>query len=166
MSGGTGSVNECPTVRNDPGISERASGAGTVHQSGLEFLPLPTAIPCARLHTRNLLAEWHLSSIAVDGELIVSELMTNALQAPRPDLAAIALRLRADSRFLLIEVWDRSPEDPDMAKSATGDDSDHGRGLMIVEAFSHRWGFYRTSAYVKCVWAELVIPASAGSFLP
>jgi hypothetical protein len=38
-----------------------------------------------------------------------------------------------------------------------GDDSEHGRGLTIVKAFSHRWGFYRTSAYVKMVWAELVI---------
>jgi anti-sigma regulatory factor (Ser/Thr protein kinase) len=170
MSGGIGSVNDCPARNAQTGRSEVAcvenSGAGTAYQSSLEFLPLPTAIPCARLHTRNLLAEWHLSDIAVDGELIVSELMTNALQASRPDLATIALRLRADSRFLLIEVWDRSPDDPDPAMSVMdSEDSEHGRGLTIVKAFSHRWGFYRTSAYMKVVWAELVIPA-AGAFLP
>jgi anti-sigma regulatory factor (Ser/Thr protein kinase) len=165
-----GFVNDCPTVCNGLGMSENASDSGTsVHQSSLEFRPLPTAVPCARLHTRNVLFEWHLSALTSDAELIVSELMTNALAASRPehqfhDFATIALRLRADRRFLLIEVWDRSPDDPDLTRSVTGDDSDHGRGLLLVEAFSHRWGFERVSAYAKCVWSELLIPA--GAFLP
>src|ERR1700680_3898280 len=80
-------VGECHEVRNAPGgIPEQVSGAGTVYQSTLEFLPLPTACPCARGHTRNVLAEWHLPGIAVDAELVVSELMTNA-RAPRGALS-------------------------------------------------------------------------------
>src|ERR1022692_3054015 len=119
MSGGTGSVNDCPVATS--GMSEDAtvenSGAGTVYQdfpleSVLEFRPLPTAVPCARLHAKNMLFEWRLPDLADDAELLVSELMTNALAASRPeyqfhDFTTITLRLRANSRYLVIEVWDR-----------------------------------------------------------
>src|ERR1017187_4932674 len=117
MSGGTGSVNDCPAARS--GRSEDATmekpGAGTVYQnfpleSILEFRPLPTAVPCGRLHARNVLFEWHLTGLTEDAELIVSELLTNAYTASRPegqfhDLTPITLRLRANSQFLIIEVW-------------------------------------------------------------
>ena len=170
MSGGIGSVGECHEVHNAPGgIPEQRSGAGTVHHSGLEFRPLPTAVPCARLHTKNVLAEWDLSSIACDAELVVSELVTNAYEASSraekhfPDKPTIALRLSADDRLLTVEVWDRSPADP--VVTPTEGDTEHGRGLMMVEAFSHDWGFYRTSEYLKTVWAQLVIP-SPSTFTP
>ncbi len=125
MSGGTGSVNDCPsaTLGTSEDASVENSGAGTVYQqdfpleSILEFRPLPTAIPCGRLHARNVLFEWHLTGLTEDAELIVSELLTNAYSVSRPegqfhDLTPITLRLRANSQFLIIEVWDRSPDDP------------------------------------------------------
>jgi anti-sigma regulatory factor (Ser/Thr protein kinase) len=175
MSGGTGSVNDCPAATS--GMSEDAtvenSGAGTVYQdfpleSILEFRPLPTAVPCGRLHARNVLFEWHLTGLTEDAELIVSELLTNAYTASRPegqfhDLTPITLRLRANSQFLIIEVWDRCPDDPHAKAQDT--ESDTGRGLTIVEALANRWGYARTAAYRKVVWAELLVPASAESFL-
>src|SRR5450759_425690 len=98
MSGGTGSVNDCPELQRT-GMSEEGrhmaasagkSGAGTVYQdfpleSMLEFRPLPTAAPCARLHAKNMLFEWRLPDLTDDAELLVSELMTNALAASRPE---------------------------------------------------------------------------------
>jgi anti-sigma regulatory factor (Ser/Thr protein kinase) len=174
MSGGTGSVNNCPglqrTAMPEDGTRVAApagnSGAGTVYhlENSLEFRPLTTAIPCGRLWTRNVLSEWRLPDLTQTAELIVSELMTNAYSMSRPetqfhDLCTITLRLRANHQYLLIEVWDRSPEDP--ARATAGADAEHGRGLMIVDALANRWGYYRQAAHRKVVWAELLIPAPA-----
>ena len=54
--------------------------------SKLEFGPLASAVPCARLHAKNIFREWDLAHVADDAELIVSELMTNA-RAPRGALS-------------------------------------------------------------------------------
>ena len=160
MNGGTGAVNECPRSTPAEGMSERGSGAGTARHerlltSSLELGPLPTAVPCARLHCRNVLAEWRLSELADDAEVIVSELMANALAASRrlPGISPVTLRLNATRERLVIEVWDYSPEDPRPA--VTGTDAENGRGLLVVEALSSRWGHLRTSTTAKVVWAEL-----------
>jgi hypothetical protein len=50
-------------------------------QSYLELGALPSAVPCARLHARQVLYEWRLADLA-DAELVVSELVTNG-DAPR-----------------------------------------------------------------------------------
>src|SRR5215467_4083379 len=50
-------------------------------QSYLELGAYPSAVPCARLHARNVLYEWGVRSIADTVELIVSELVTNAVNA-------------------------------------------------------------------------------------
>src|SRR5579862_5146488 len=49
--------------------------------SYLELGALPTAVPCARLHARHVLWEWGLNGLAADTELLVSELVTNAIKA-------------------------------------------------------------------------------------
>ena len=65
--------------------------------SYLELGALPTAVPCARLHARHVLREWGMSRLAQDGELLVSELVTNAVQATTGhDQAAVRLRLSGD----------------------------------------------------------------------
>src|SRR5580704_2573138 len=94
---------------------EPGSGTGAAFQraSTLRFAPLPTAIACARLHAVNVLHEWGLRHIADDVALIVSELMTNALNASvvlagRPP---IALGLRASRERLIVQAWDHSPLD-------------------------------------------------------
>src|SRR5258708_38745457 len=90
MSGGTGSVNDCPIATS--GMSEygsvKSSRAGTAHHWGkwplrsyLELAALPSAVPCARLHARALLWEWGLPDSDGTAELVVSELTTNAVEA-------------------------------------------------------------------------------------
>lgn len=59
-------------------------------RSFLELGALPSAVPCARLHTRQLLWEWGLTSLIDSAELIVSEIMTNAVQVTQAETRAAA----------------------------------------------------------------------------
>ena len=94
-------------------------------RSYLELGALPTAVPCARLHARHLLWEWGLNGMASDAELLVSELVTNAVKATAgQQQAAIRLQLSSDSDSVLVEVWDADPQPPapkDLTEDGTPD---------------------------------------------
>jgi anti-sigma regulatory factor (Ser/Thr protein kinase) len=132
-------------------------------QSVLAMAALPTATPCARLHARNLMHEWGLHDLAHTIELIVSELVTNAVQASadhdgRPrytadtGLACIHLRLSTDGVTVLVEVWDENPRLPEPTRPGLDDES--GRGLLLVEALAEHWGWdIPPSGRGKIVWA-------------
>jgi anti-sigma regulatory factor (Ser/Thr protein kinase) len=125
--------------------------------SGLELAALPTAVPCGRLHAKNLMLEWRFEQLADDVSILVSELLTNAVKASWSPggVGVIALQLLAAPRQVLIEVWDNSPRDPRQFRADR--DSEFGRGLTIVEALSHRWGYRRVNANLKVVWCEVVV---------
>jgi anti-sigma regulatory factor (Ser/Thr protein kinase) len=88
--------------------------------SYLELGALPTAVPCARLHARQLVWEWGLNGLAANTELLVSELVTNAVKttAGNNSQAAICLQLSGDNTRVLIEVWDADPQPPGLSESA------------------------------------------------
>jgi anti-sigma regulatory factor (Ser/Thr protein kinase) len=145
--------------------AERAAVPRTrwVSQSILAVGALPTATPRARLHARNVLCDWGLRDMADTVELVVSELVTNAVQAsmdqsgrPRYNgdgrLDCVRVRLASDGTITLVEVWDENPGLP--ALTQTTDDDDSGRGLMLVDALSEQWG-WDTSRHggAKVVWA-------------
>jgi hypothetical protein len=93
-------------------------------RSYLELGALPTAVPCARLHAGHVLWEWGLNGLAQDSELLVSELVTNAVKATaRRDQAAVRLRLSGDRTRVLIAVWDADPRPP--APNDLGEDHCH-----------------------------------------
>jgi anti-sigma regulatory factor (Ser/Thr protein kinase) len=123
-------------------------------RSFLELGALPGAVPCARLHTRHLLWEWQLTGLADSAELVVSEIMTNAIEVSRADARAAPVRLwlLADRTRLLILVWDASPLPP--VPVSTSDDTENGRGLLLVETLSTRWNFF-AHQQGKVVWALL-----------
>jgi anti-sigma regulatory factor (Ser/Thr protein kinase) len=129
--------------------------------SVLEFAPLPTAVSCARLHAVHVLHEWGLRDLAEDAALIVSELMTNAVDASvvLPDRPPVMFRLLAGERSLLIEVWDQNPLELEPGEADA--DSECGRGLTVVAALSDRWGCKRTGYRRKVVWAELAAANTA-----
>ena len=131
------------------------SGTATQISSALEFAPLPTAVPCARLHAIHILREWGLRDLADDAEMIVSELITNAIEASAllPERPPVSLRLLASEKSLLIEVWDHSPRDLEPREADADDEC--GRGLTVVAALADRWGWERTGHNRKVVWAEL-----------
>ncbi len=127
---------------------------------------LVTATPCARLHTRAVLAEWGLHDLAEAAELIVSELVTNAVRAstgpdgrPRYDgagLPVVIVRLGTDGIRVMIEVWDGIAGAP-VAEHA-GPDDEGGRGLVLVEALCARWSWQAVPGWPgKVVWAELLV---------
>ena len=83
-------------------------------------------------------------------ELVVSELVTNAVQAsvdhdgrprysPEHGLACIHLRLSSDGLAALIEVWDETTRPPTPVQSGLADEG--GRGLLLVDALAERWGW-------------------------
>jgi anti-sigma regulatory factor (Ser/Thr protein kinase) len=134
-------------------------------QSVLFIAALPTATPCARLHARTISLEWGLSDLADTVELAVSELVTNAVQASvdhdgRPrysadtGLACVHLRLSTDGLTMLIEVWDENAMPPTPVQPGIADEG--GRGLMLVDALTERWGWsLPPSGRGKVVWAVL-----------
>jgi anti-sigma regulatory factor (Ser/Thr protein kinase) len=130
--------------------------------SFIELAPRPEAVPCAR----RLAAAWDLAGLTDDAQLIVSELVTNAVTASAalPDRPPVSLRLITDGRSLRIEVQDHSPLDlrPDAEAS---DDAEHGRGLGVVAGLSTRCGSERTNPSRKTVWAELRITPHETSYL-
>jgi anti-sigma regulatory factor (Ser/Thr protein kinase) len=122
-------------------------------RSFLELGALPSAIPCARLHTRQVAWEWQLTGLSEDAELVVSEIMTNAIHITQADgrTAPVRLWLLADRAQLLIVVWDASPLPP--VPVSTGDDEETGRGLLLVDTLSARWGHFLHHGGGKVVFA-------------
>lgn len=129
--------------------------------SQLELGPLPTAASCARLHARNVLGEWGLPRDTIaDAEVCASEIITNALRATLAlaDPEPIGLRLLAGPGRLVIEAWDCHPGEPARRPSDADEGHETGRGLTVIEAYSHQWGVRRLSQHVKIVWCELLLP--------
>jgi anti-sigma regulatory factor (Ser/Thr protein kinase) len=128
------------------------------HRSYLEAAAAPGAVPYARRHTRHMLAAWKLSHLADDAELLVSELLTNAVQATLgiPLTAPVALYLAADHDRLTVLVWDACPQPP--VRRPHDDDAVNGRGLEIIEALSDRCGSCVPDHGGKVVWAWLDLP--------
>jgi serine/threonine-protein kinase RsbW len=135
-------------------------------ESYLELGAFPTAVPCARLHARLVVTEWGLGVLAGTAELIVSELVTNAVIATegllgsrydgrtRPGLPPVRMWLQSDHDCLVVMVWDASDR---MPRPAVPDaESQGGRGLWLVEARSDEWGAFRhDQASGKVVWARV-----------
>jgi anti-sigma regulatory factor (Ser/Thr protein kinase) len=127
--------------------------------SHLDLAARPGAVPRARHHARRVLTDWGLGALGEPVELVVSELVTNAIRAC-PAAAAnrrVRLRLASDRACVLIEVQDGSPQPPVRA-DATAED-ENGRGLWLVEALSAAWDWYPHHASGgKVVWA--LMPAA------
>jgi anti-sigma regulatory factor (Ser/Thr protein kinase) len=127
--------------------------------SYLELAALPTAVPCARLHARHLAWDWGLNGLSDSIQLLVSELVTNAVKAAaaQDNQAPIRLRLSSHNACLLIEVWDADPQPPARKDHGTPDPLEEGgRGLFLVAALSTRWNWYLTNEPTgKVVWCEL-----------
>jgi anti-sigma regulatory factor (Ser/Thr protein kinase) len=136
----------------------------------LELGALPGAVPCARLHARQVLREWGTAGLADSAGLLVTELVANAVKASRDmaQVSGVRLWLLSDSAQILILVWDASPQPPVL--KAVADEAEHGRGLRIVEAVSEQWGWYsRQDGDGKFVWAIARLcpfPVPAVSRLP
>jgi anti-sigma regulatory factor (Ser/Thr protein kinase) len=125
-------------------------------KSSLELAAFHGAVPCARLHTRQVVWEWGFGELGNSCELIVSELVTNSVQASRAlgRFSTVRLWLRSDKAKVLILVWDASPHPPAPARADLGGLTDSGRGLFLVDAMSEEWSWYfPADTGGKVVWA-------------
>ena len=102
-----------------------------------------------------------LASLAESTELVVSELVTNAVKVTvGRDGLAVSLRVSGDTATVLAEVWDADPRPPVL--KPLGDDGvpdpgeEGGRGLFLVAMLSSRWNWYPTQDPPgKIIWCEL-----------
>jgi two-component sensor histidine kinase len=97
-----------------------------------------------------------LRRLSESTELLVTELVTNAVKASRAmiEAAPVRLWLASGSARVLILVWDASPQPP--VRMDASDEAEKGRGLMLVEAISERWGWYlHENNHGKFVWATV-----------
>ncbi|MFF7974218.1 SpoIIE family protein phosphatase [Streptomyces sp. NPDC007905] len=111
----------------------------------------PAAVRWVRTEATRQVAAWGLGELAMTTELIVSELVTNAV---RYSELPIRLRLLRDAR-LTCEVADGSSTAPRLRHARSTDEG--GRGLFLVAQLTHRWGA-RYTAEGKIIWAEQEIP--------
>ncbi|MFC0553137.1 ATP-binding protein [Planotetraspora thailandica] len=138
-----------------------------------------TAPKQARVFVRHQLGAWELPTLLDTAELLVSELVTNAVHATNAvrnapitssmfpvALRMVALRLRVSSgpRSLFIEVWDVSDREPVAGQS--DDDDEGGRGLALVGSLARNWGHYTAPDRGKIVWCEIPLPPLAPPPLP
>jgi anti-sigma regulatory factor (Ser/Thr protein kinase) len=125
-------------------------------------LPLPPsgqAPGLARQAARDALAAWQLEELTETTVLLVSELVTNAIQHASAGGSAIVLRLETADGWLRIEVHDADPGEP-APRSPTGLE-ESGFGLVLVEAMADKWGV-RQTVNGKAVWAELDTQPAVG----
>jgi anti-sigma regulatory factor (Ser/Thr protein kinase) len=112
----------------------------------------PIEVSRARAVVREQLHEWGLNLLADQAELMVGELVTNAVRHARS--RRIELRLvRGDA--LLCEVDDEDATLPTLL--STGATDEFGRGLRVVSRLAREWGSSRTTAG-KTVWFEMALP--------
>jgi anti-sigma regulatory factor (Ser/Thr protein kinase) len=127
-----------------PGRQAESPGREWPLRDFMELGALDSSVPCARYHARQILWEWGLTSLGDSVELVVAELMTNALSAsqglewPSP----VRLWLLSDRANVLVVVWDADPRAP--APIELTDLAESGRGLVLVDAVSAQWDWYAT----------------------
>ncbi|MFD9461799.1 SpoIIE family protein phosphatase [Streptomyces sp. NPDC060027] len=111
----------------------------------------PAAVGEVRASVSRRLAQWGLDEMAFTTELILSELVTNAI---RYGSGPIGVRVLLD-RALICEVFDASSTSPHLRYAATTDEG--GRGLFLVAQLAERWGT-RYTPEGKVIWAEQPLP--------
>ncbi|KUJ69183.1 protein phosphatase [Streptomyces albus subsp. albus] len=127
------------------------------HQVASWDLPAdPAIVGNARAMAGRQLAEWDLDELGMTTELVVSELVTNAI---RHATGPIRLRLIRQAA-LICEVSDGSSTSPRLRHARTTDEG--GRGLFLVAQLTRRWGTRYTTTG-KLIWAEQELPEAAGT---
>jgi anti-sigma regulatory factor (Ser/Thr protein kinase) len=150
---------------------EAHTGEADMRIPQANYLMLParqSAVRSARSHVRRVLAAWGLETMTDDVELLVSEPVTNSVEATAinsdqgawdrivdPPGAVYLCISMTTKPTVLIEVWD-SELKPPIPINATAND-EHGRGLTLVRALSTAWGTRWPETGGKIVWCECVI---------
>lgn len=109
----------------------------------------PRSASVVRRFLRDTLTNWDASAYSDAAELVLTELVTNAVLHAKTD---IVVRVDLGRGGLRLEVMDRSPRQP-IARHYSSE-ATTGRGLALVDAVAERWGV-QPDGDGKMVWAEL-----------
>jgi len=150
---------------HDAGATAVSPAPGRVLGSRLlRLAPLPSSVPWARRVLRQMLRQWEVEEVADPALLLLSELVTNAVQASshaavqeHKSQQMICLTLQLADASLVIKVWDANPALPALLEAdVTGD---HGRGLLLLDFLADSWGHYAADGG-KVVWCEVALPGA------
>ncbi|WP_327435323.1 SpoIIE family protein phosphatase [Streptomyces sp. NBC_01236] len=115
----------------------------------------PAAVAPVRSACARRLTEWGLEQVGFTAELILSELITNAVRYGAEPITVRVLRTEPigspDAGTLIFEVADGSSTSPRLRRAKVTDEG--GRGLFLVARFAERWGT-RYTPTGKVIWAE------------
>jgi serine phosphatase RsbU (regulator of sigma subunit)/PAS domain-containing protein len=135
----------------DDDLAVLMARAPAMPQHTFERWRLPSvlaSVPAARARTRRTLRGWGLAGLADTAELLMSELVTNAVRHARGD---IDIQL-AKGETLVVEVADDDERLPHRVAATEWDV--RGRGLTVVDEIAREWGA-RSVTSGKVVWFEL-----------
>lgn len=124
-----------------------------LHQRRIRLASDPRAVAEARQKARVTIAVWDVPVDAEVAELLVSELVTNAITHDGAGAVTMAIRV-ARGRFR-VDVHDTSHRLPEPELNPPADAED-GRGLLLVDTLADEWGFYRTPGG-KAVYFSLTL---------
>jgi len=142
------------TARNQRDtVSVGLEGGGM--RTELRLVDEPDAVPRARRFATATATALGVRDLAADAEVVVAELVTNALLHGAPPVVVRLLRVGEHVR---VEVSDATRRPP--APGASAADAMTGRGLVLVRAVCRRWGVEPT-AEGKVVWCELAARSDA-----
>ncbi|MFD5100280.1 SpoIIE family protein phosphatase [Streptomyces albidochromogenes] len=126
----------------------RTRTLGRDQVAGWELTADPEAVSFARAVATKKVGEWELEELSFTTELVVSELVTNAVRYA--SAGPIQLRLIRD-RTLICEVSDSGHTSPNLRRARSDDEG--GRGLFLVARMTQQWGT-RYTPTGKTIWAE------------
>jgi hypothetical protein len=137
----------------------------------LALAAVPTAVSLSRDIVRFMLGLWGLTPLAETARLVVSELVTNAVKttgtmdtstrcAVVGEISMIQVRLVLARGSVFVDVWDRDVRTPVTRNPDPGEEN--GRGMLLVDAVSRRWGFHHPRSGGKFVWCELAPETERG----
>ncbi|MFH9471835.1 SpoIIE family protein phosphatase [Streptomyces clavifer] len=124
------------------------------HYASWDLAADPAVVSTARKGASAQLLAWGLDDLVFTTELVVSELVTNAIRYGGGD--PVRLRLIRD-HALICEVSDSSSTAPHLRRARIFDEG--GRGLLLVAGLTERWGT-RYTGTGKTIWAEQPLPGS------
>ncbi|MGX9889074.1 ATP-binding protein [Streptomyces sp. NPDC002276] len=139
----------------EPPTARDTDTAPVPHDDRLDYTPVTRSVPLARRRAARLVTEWGHPALAGDVALVVSELMSNALLHGSLRDRLIRVRITDTGVVLRVEVSDPRGERLPTPRPA-GDTDQFGRGLLLVGALSHHWGWEPRSVG-KTVYAEWVL---------
>lgn len=137
-------------------MAEQPDPLAVLREDRLDYTPFAGSVQLARRRAARLICEWGHSELAGDTALLVSELAGNALLHGCVRGRFFRVHLMLTAAAVRVEVTDPRGERPLRLRKA-GDEDMFGRGLVIVDALTSRWGVAPRTVG-KTVWAEVDLP--------